>query len=491
MSEILINPNRPSRTDEGDLTLTGVARELFRDMNSIMPSLDVLKREWNDETQEKYRADYVERLLPALGDRAVNSYTEEEIRDCLKALARNKDYSEGTMVHYNHLIYVLFEAAEQLGVCDNVLWGSELGLSEDEDEIEQRVRLKKSFTIEEQMEIYCALSKPPELISGQEIGLLLMNGTGIRNNEACGANYGSVQALDEHPDIYSLKIYQTTKINSAELKAGGKTRNANRLLPLMPITSNRIMQQRAYLEKLVSAGELILPEGTCVDDLPIVCYGRDYLRRCKSEDLTRAGKKLFREIGIGERNLQRLDAFVHSDEFQEMDFFEEELKEKVATTYLFRRNFVTYMELLDFTPAELEYYIGHMVEDDFKVRNSFVNEDKQVEMAEKLDRHPINWLAMEKEFLWKNPEHLKCEAKGSVYIEGPSGSQVGVRLVAKEPADEVRIELEGALCATARTMTTHSDYERCVDIRKQLLEGYRLKQEDIVNKELAPYKYSF
>ena len=476
MSELLIRPNSPSRTAEGEMTLTGVVRELFRDLKVAEPKLDVLSRQWNAETQEKYLSDYSERLLPALGEKAVKEYTEEEIRNLLNNLNVTNGYSQSTRFHYNHLTYVLFLAAEQMGICPNVLWGSELGLSIDEDETAV-YRLKKSFTVNEQLLIRDALDKPPEQIAGEELGLLLMNEVGLRNNEACGVNYSALTPLQEHPEIFSLKIYQTTKLNSAELKAGGKTRNANRLLPLMPKTRDRLLSQKEYLQKLEQDGMLILPEGKSVEDLPITCRGTDYLQRCKSADLSKAGKQLFRDLGIGEKQLQHLDALIHSEEFREADFPEEELKEKDATTYLFRRNFVTYMELLNFTPTELEYYIGHAVEDDYESRNTFVNEDKQAQIAKKLERHPLNLLEEGRTTSWDNPDSL-CEADGVICIDISYGSCVSIRIEPKEPSDKVTITLniEDAKAASAKTFHVNSkEYERTVDVCKQLMDRYQQK----------------
>lgn len=468
--ELEIRPNYPSKTPEGEMNLTGVARAFFEDLNAVAPKLNVLSRSWNESTQEKYMADYSERLLPQLGDRAVSSYTDVEIEGYLDEFFQKTDYSPKRKEHFQYLTYLLFAVAEELKIAQNVLWGSEMGIEEDDEG--KGGRLKKSLTPEEEVAIWKMLSKPPEQMSGQEVGLIMMALGGVRNNEACGTNYSSLGFLAEHPEVCTLRIFQTTQVHSNELKAGGKTKNANRQIPLMDLLSHLLIKRYEYLKALVDTGGYALPEGMKdIGDLPIVCYGKEYGRRCQSTDLSLAGKQLFRKVGIREKDVQKLNVFLRSDDYLEEEI-PEELRIKDATTYLFRRNFVTHLTLLNFSPAEIEYYVGHAIEDGYEPRNSFVNEDKQMKMSDKLKWHPLNRMVVGVESVWEEPEHLNCEPAGTLRISKPKGSVIGIQIFAREPADEVQIELKGTIGPKVRTIPNGTRYDRQVDVREWVYGRY-------------------
>ena len=59
------------------------------------------------------------------------------------------------------------------------------------------------------------------------------------------------------------------------------------------------------------------------------------------------------------------------------------LKEKEPTAYLLRRNYATQMCILGLTNAEMQYLMGHDVEDAYESRNEFVDSERIYIMYQK------------------------------------------------------------------------------------------------------------
>jgi hypothetical protein len=64
------------------------------------------------------------------------------------------------------------------------------------------------------------------------MGLLLMYSLGLRNAEACAVDYGDIKPMQTHPDCPVIWIYKTTGYDISAGKLGGKTRNADRIIPV-------------------------------------------------------------------------------------------------------------------------------------------------------------------------------------------------------------------------------------------------------------------
>ena len=83
----------------------------------------------------------------------------------------------------------------------------------------------------------------PETEDGVKVGLALMSLSGMRNEEACGINFGDIAELHTHPGFYYLRMYKTTVATGNTLKKGGKTRNAPRNIPI-PTVLSRFLEER-------------------------------------------------------------------------------------------------------------------------------------------------------------------------------------------------------------------------------------------------------
>lgn len=63
--------------------------------------------------------------------------------------------------------------------------------------------------------------------------------------------------------------------------------------------------------------------------------------------------------------------------------------EKDPTTYLLRRNYATHLDILGFEENEIQYLMGHDIEDDMDKRNFYRNEERLIEIAKKLEMRPL------------------------------------------------------------------------------------------------------
>ena len=354
-----------------------------------------LPKNWSPATAEDYTMHYRDRILPLLDpNKPLHAYEEADFNDVLEKLRDIYHFSDSTLEHYRNLLWIVYKAGFESGLYpDNIFWGEVYDPSEhtdkenEEHRIRVRTRLRKSLSREENLRILEWFhSLDPETASGEDVGLLIMYFVGARNNEACGMDYGHLYYLPKYPDLPLIDLIQTTQINSSRVKAGGKTGNAPRtLLGILPFVEF-LQKRRAAIERKIASGEFALPE-ECegkIEKLPVVCRGTSYGTRCSSKDLSAAGRKLFEQIGIRNGDLAELNQMLRSRLFQDAD-----IDEKEVTTYLFRRNFATTLYGLGLTQSDIQYYLGHDVEDPDTARNHYTNKDKLLAIKAKLDWHPV------------------------------------------------------------------------------------------------------
>ncbi len=350
---------------------------------------DISKFWRKEQTRRQYDRDFKAKIFPALPDhdhRAIDSYTKEDYDAAISQIAESgqaapgepfKPYAESTLQHFRHLIKVVVEAASAQGYCQNVLWGSQFSLPEEPSEREKvsaRTKLKKSLLPKEESLAVSQLMRDPAQC-GQHMGLLMMLACGLRNNEACGVNYGDVKPIGA-TDFCLLWVYKSTMRESNALKSGGKTPNADRLIPMPALVVDFLEKRKTFLQLRGYAEEEIAR-------MPIACVGDQYSLRCASPDLTAAGREVLRQIKLNATQLAQIDAELANQATAEV------LAEKDPTAYLLRRNFATHLSLLGLTESEIQYVLGHEIESGYEARNEFVNEEKLLAICHKMARRPF------------------------------------------------------------------------------------------------------
>ncbi|MCR5095899.1 MAG: site-specific integrase [Erysipelotrichaceae bacterium] len=353
---------------------------------------------WNPETRRKYERDYNEVILPALNnhnDKSIEEYTKEDYEKAIDLIRErgyerngiNRQYSESSIQHFQNLIYYVVFQSSVVGLCEDVLWGTQFVINEigEEEELESRVHLKKSLTVNQEQHLYIELfSRIDE--DGARVALLLMWGLGLRNAEACGLNYGDIKEIEGHPGCFVAWIYKTTKIDSNELQSGGKTYNTGRIVSVPEKIVDFLMKRKELIREIATNNG---DSEVNIDELPICNDGwlefetDSYKKRSSADASTIMAHTVFEVAGITSEQIAYLDAELNESNTATI------LKEKDPTAYLLRRNFATQMCILGLSNAEMQYLMGHCVEDAYESRNDFVDSERLYEMHCKLKRRYI------------------------------------------------------------------------------------------------------
>lgn len=442
---------------------------------------------WNKEsTRLQHQRDYTERILPALENRdnkTIDQYTLEDyqkaiakieqMKQSIKRASRYQPYAESTIQTFRRLIRVVVKIAAKNNLCDDILWGTVFADTESNDRAPARVnphtKLKRSFRVKEEVEIAKRLLSAD--VDGESMGLLLMFSLGLRNSESCGISFGDIRPMFSHPECFDLYVYETTMRGSNDLQAGGKTRNVGRIIPI----PSRVLALLLERKKMVQEYLQQISSNCNVDTLPIACKGHDYLRRCSARDLTTYARFFFRSLNFSEKILIQIEKDLTSDLSASM------LKEKEPTAYLFRRNFATHLLILGLSEAEIQYIIGHDVEDLYETRNEFVNEERRFSIRQKMMQRPI---------LNDLPEvkYYRVEENSCVSISVPPSQdevitapleegQIYLRVAANEPMDSLKVNFSSDYIPKPLAIEVSSgshkiDYNRSIHIIRAYQESY-------------------
>ena len=437
---------------------------------------DHIAHYWKDKTREQYENAYNNTILPALIDhnnKTIDEYCRkdyEDAIDCIRERGYEKkgiryQYSESTIHHFQNLIYYVVHQASVYGLCNNVLKGTQFELEyrdEEQKEIESRVTIKKSLSVEQEKRLYDILLTDTSE-EGTLVALLLMWGLGLRNAEACGLNYGDIKPLDGHPNCYAAWIYKTTKIDSNELQASGKTYNTGRIVPVPELIIEFLEKRKQLISQTIHAqgkGDI------SINDLPICCAGLiesdsdNYLVRCKADDVTLAAHEVFDEANIAAAQVAYLDAELSEGNTAAI------LQEKDPTAYLLRRNFATQMFILGLENAEMQYLMGHCVEDAYESRNDFVDNERIFLMYKKLQKRIL----------------LNYPVKHDVTLTVAPHETMSIQVVSKEPTDSVSVSVSSELnCDSVKTRWYESanrgPNDRTIDLT-ELYNHYYLSSSD-------------
>lgn len=379
------------QTQERKITLAGVLANHMFQQSGLGESTGVFNAKWKDSTIQKYLDGCNKQLLPLTEHQGICDFTIEQLDKIMREIQLMNDYSDATMAQYELLVWRIFHVGFQEGYCDDILWGTHysrsavLTESASPKQAERLLKLRKSLTKQEEQAAIQHLLANPDTLQGQEVGLLIMLLTGMRNNEACGLRFRDIRPLQEYPDTWTLWVFKSTKRNSTGLKASGKTSNSDRILPVFSLLASFVNKRKDHLQHLIDKGKLILPEGMGLDDLPIVCHGNKYLQGCASGDLSVAGKQFLKAICQSDEVVAYCDELVYKSKYQQNG-----IEEKDGTTYLLRRNFATHLKNMGMNLPKIQYYMGHDIDSLYETRNGFTNEEKLQEIMGILSKHYFN-----------------------------------------------------------------------------------------------------
>lgn len=461
------------------LTFAGVLAKYF-DEESLC---DPIRKEWQDSTAEGNIQDYNRRLLPNLPDnKAIEDFDDDDFENAVLGLRQsNQHYADATIQHYRWLFWKVYHAGLANGLYEDKLFWEATGKTgnpgKSEEELKARRELtRKSLSVPEELKLLSWFRNlSPEKANGEQMGLCLMFFLGLRNNEACGVNYGDLREISVSKPFYCLYITKTTSIGSSDLKVGGKTSNAARIIPVFDFLAAFIMTRKKFLTQAINDGTISASNADC---LPIACKREDFLSRASSSDLSSSGRLLFRSLGISN---QMRSASLHDTLFKQK-LEAQRIDEKELTTYLFRRNFGTHLYHLGLSSGEIQYLIGHEIENAEEYRNFFTNEDNLMKIHQMMKAHPyIQFFENQKlepfvlitciggaksEFLG-----IDTRVKRFLILQNEPMDTIGIKQVSSNPA---RITL------SIRDRFMPDGFSKRVDIRRMVNSTFY----DTMNKEI-------
>ena len=468
----VFNPVFEPKTPSGKMNFVGAVRAYF----------NAYTRNCNEDTKDTYIRDYNERIFPLINPAlAIEDYEDSTIEALRVLLQRENQYDEVTLrSRYDHLLTDpcdAYFAAQGHGAC-SPLWGAGFKFTAADGETvqEKLLRVRKSLTISEELQAKDILLRDPGTEDGALIGLAIMFLSGTRNAEACGLNFGDLTQLRPDTARYCLRVYKTTQGSGNQLKLGGKTSNAPRYVPIPKVLSEFLLCRRAFL-----SSKLTFPctddkgvKHESVDTLPMVCRGNRYAVRGTARDLTEAGRALLRtQLAIPEEQVSGINVIIQEDMGG--------LGEKDATTYLFRRNMATQLTALGFTASQIQYYMGHRLENSDLRRSDFTNEDMLYEMSVLLDQHPLNddtaapALTLHSGHVeWKNTPEVELEIKPQ-----EQAKKYYLKVTGREICDTLSVSVAGKGIEVAmKTSAALSEPDASgVNITKAVHSAYRQKRK--------------
>ena len=419
-------------TPRGKTNFIGAVRRYF----------DVINGKNLETTNDTYIEYYNTNIFPYINyGKALDDYDIEYVEDLLSLIQKKNDYKDSTMRgNIRHLLYDPCKYYFREFHPDNNVFeinpSDFTGRERDESIESAELRIIKSLIVEEEKKAYQILMEDPQTDNGEWVGLAIMFFTASRNNEACGFNYGDLLEMIDYSDAYYLQIVKSTEIKSNKLKAGGKTYNAFRRLPLVKVLSDFLLARMQFLQEQITFPYVVNGvEYKTIDELPITCRGNNYGVRCSADDLSVAGRTFLRDfVGMTKSRIASIQICILENRNSEYD-----LGEKDPTTYLLRRNMATHLYTLGFTTLESQYYMGHKMEESALKRSDFGDEVFLYKLWKKLQRHPLNTLESSNFVDLENTRSIENETEVSLKLEG-----AGIlKIKSRENGENIFVHIDG------------------------------------------------
>ena len=418
---------------DGKLTFAGVIHEYFDYMCD--------KYYWNsvEHTQKPHLADYVRRIIPYIechDELPIEDYIESDYKNLLDILS-GQGYSPGRLADFMRLIYDVADVAnDKLGI-ENVLWGTlfEIPPSVDDNGKKEFLKLKKSLNPKQEVLLYRFLTKDVEM-RGELFGVYLMLVFGLRDGEACVVQFKDIITDKNKGGFHSLLVYKTIESKKHRIISSGKTKNADRILPIPDEVYNFFMKRRQYLiNNGVKEDE--------VDELTIACVNNHFYENCIPDKITKAAKQAFREVGIKPEILSYLDYEIAMGEIPAI------MREKNPTAYMLRRNFATQLSIVGMNDSEIQYLLGHDVTDIYETRNEFNNQDSLWHMYELMNERAIYKRKINRVIYGTLDDAVKYDlyncSQVMAEIEANEGDIVDLEIVGCEPNTKSLIRIDGKM----------------------------------------------
>lgn len=373
---------------------------------------------WNEDTKYAYLSYIIEIMecCPVFVMKAMSEITQEDYDDVEKTLRnrrqtkRNKGtlYSESTFMKGIYLIRITVEEAVTLHIYDeDILYGTfyETPITIEKIRAESRKKCKSLTAYQEIMakmileaKMYDAINRG-KCIPGDIIGLYITLDIGCRPGELCGIRYGREYENELDSSVHEIELIESNKLDTEETKAGGKTKNAPRKIPISDQTHYFIGMCKRMIKKhilenwdqyciehaeLADAGREGL-DSYIRDKMYIACGKNSIFNANTPDEIAKAAKKLLKDIGFKGYYLY----LIKNADLEDPDAVEYYVGYKDPTTYVLRRNFATQLSEVGCSDVEIEYLMGHVIVDDVITRNMLSSPEFVLAMARKMRNRPL------------------------------------------------------------------------------------------------------
>ncbi len=487
------------------LTLFGVLKEFYLELEEKNGFISgIMLRAWGNDTRNSHLRDYLDTLLPYVdANKAIGDFTKEDLEEALerirnikaeKEIGNKEPYEESTMRRFEYLFRLLFlYGNKRMGVCDDILQYTHFASADSSEDskssVKPKPKLRKSLDAYEEIFLFHKLFVDYNQKDGRIPALGIMYFTGLRNSEAAGITFGDFRSFTSQPDAHYMVMRQSTERGTNKLKPGGKTGNAPRKLPIPALFYHYIKKRRDYVENLIAQGEIQPFDGQeikCLDDMPVACLGKNLNIRCSTQDIINIANKCFEEIGLDMKLLEDLDNVLYRNRYNLGD-----VEERDASAYLLRRNLATHLHNIQFSEAEIQYYLGHKVEVPYESRANFNNEEKLLRIYEKIERLPICLLMGPRilpDIYHEDSEKIIFSSEqGTVTISNTShqriliqktkkSSTTKVYVQANEPNDELQVKFSHqspSLKYHIISLPVKTEFSHTVNIEQAVLATYQ------------------
>lgn len=426
-----------------------------------------ISKNWNTETFNSYVNSYFNTRLFRVVDmtKPIAEITQEDVDSYFKKLKDNSLYgwTESIDLKCKQLFRDVYYAGVRHKEYEDQLFWKAIEDAKDEDRnstARKNILLqRKSMSFREELSVFNFFKNlKPKEEDGITYGLMLMFFLGLRNNEAAGASFENI-IKTPNKDFYCICILKTTEGDTNNIKVGGKTYNAARILPLYPFLMNLLQsRQNAIIEQLAKEGFTEEEAIEKVKKYPIACKGTVFGNRCTRNDITKKARKIFNDLGLK-----------HLSEEAAITELAQRLKdygveEKNATAYLCRRNVATHLYCLGLDSSEIEYYIGHEIVDSNQLRSYFTNPNILENLYRKLMKHPLSL--------------MEQEGNNVTTIQVKPKTQTSIRIVAPEPGQKIIIKPDIPLKSIKSDAPIDNGYNKHIDISGTTAKTYKKLQKE-------------
>ena len=452
----------------------------------------IFSRSISEETLKRYINEIIDRVIPNVDPNSMtmDEYNLDYFENALQTIKRRFELHDDSSYRLNiRRIYNAW-ANDQDMLIDRIIWPEDESRINTKDSIEKRKRRltkPRSLGIPGEIEIFKWIySFDNDSISDADLGIILMFFLGLRNNEAAGRTFGDIKEIQGtgHHCIYVLT---STKGRTSELKVGGKTSNAFRVIPLYDFLYDYLMERRAYLIRKWKEADPSLTNEAIARKISVQRIASDVFSNTgvSSPDLTKRGKEVLTEIlrKCSNKDISYSDAeYDFRYKLQTIGIEDEDS----PTTYLFRRNFATHAVNIGLTPPQVEFLIGHEIEEQGMHRHFFNTGEELAEIAETMQFHPFCLL----DRIIRGKEDAKDYQEIKIELKNIRSDNAGyIRMITNEPLDDIIIEINGeptkVLVSKSRFELSHG-YSTAMNIKEKMLQVYKKKAKEYLDGSKKP-----